>query len=236
MIWPLKIYSKVRNYQNWLQLWSWQKKSKPNQIACPKPCLKVRWSKALSLNQPIPRQDVSSIISQCRHLCWWRILVTHRRCRWHSPDLISDKTSHVQRCIQSLEPIQSPKSTKNLPLPKLRIRRSQEGFISELTEPTKSQNDVTIVNDVIDLCEDDEPEVIAIQDPQSMKKSSNTTSLGFDLSTDPSVVPEATGRPRRNRQPPKRFEDFRTGNTPKTKIFKVSSNFSLIWVHLTFHF
>ena len=145
-----------------------------------------------------------------------------------APNLISYETSHVQRCIQSLEPIQSPKSTKNLPLPKLRIRRNQEGFISELTEPTKSQNDVTFVNDVIDLCEDDEPGVIAIQGPQSTKKSSNTTSLGFDLSTDSSVVPEATGRARRHRQPHKRFQDLRTGNTPKTKIFKVSSNFSLI--------
>ena len=143
-----------------------------------------------------------------------------------APNLISYETSHVQRCIQSLEPIQSPKSTKNLPLPKL--RPSQEGFIPDLTEPTKSQNDVTIVNDVIDLCEDDEPEVIAIQDPQSTKKSSNTTSLGFDLSTDSSVVPEATRRARRHRQPHKRFQDFRAGNTPKTKIFKVSSNFSFI--------
>jgi len=133
------------------------------------------------------------------------------------------KPANPKRCIQSLEPIQSPKSTKNLPSPKLRIRQSQEGFISDLTEPTKSQNDVTIVNDVIDLCEDDEPEVIAIQDPQSTKKSSNTTSLGFELSADPSVVPEATGRPRRHRQPPKRFQDFRTGNTPKTKIFKTPS-------------
>ena len=88
---------------------------------------------------------------------------------------------------------------KNEPLPKLRIRQSREGFISELIESRKSQ---TIVNDVIDICEDDEPEV-----------------------ENPSVVPEVT---RRRRQPPKRFginsEDFRTGNTPR----KVSHNLSII--------
>ena len=131
-----------------------------------------------------------------------------------APNLIPNETSHVQRCVNSLEPIQSPNSMKNEPLPKLRIRQSREGLISELIESRKSK---TIVNDVIDLCDDDEPEV-----------------------ENPSVLPEVTRTSRRRRQPPKRFginsEDFRTGNTPENQIFfadKVRNILSIIRHYLT---
>ena len=135
-----------------------------------------------------------------------------------APNLIPNETSHVQRCVNSLEPIQSPNSMKNEPLPKLRIRQSREGLISELIESRKSK---TIVNDVIDLCDDDEPEV-----------------------ENPSVVPEVTRTSRRRRQLPKRFginaEDFRTRNTrlliSRDNIFfadKVRNNLSIIRHYLT---
>ena len=86
--------------------------------------------------------------------------------------------------------------------------QSQEGFTSE----------------VIDLCVDDEPEVMDIEPPTSKNESLGTTSSGFD---NPLSIHEETRRTRRHRQPPKRFQDFRTGNTPKSKLFKVSTNLAM---------
>ena len=110
------------------------------------------------------------------------------------------------------------------------VRRTQHGLISELgelpplsEEPSRKSrhNDVIPTSDVIDLCDDDEPEV-----------------------ENPSVVPEVTRTSRRRRQLPKRFginaEDFRTRNTrlliSRDSIFfadKVRNNLSIIRHYLT---
>jgi len=129
---------------------------------------------------------------------------------------------HLKRCIQSLEPIQSmapqdvdvpvvqdfqsPNQARKGPLPKLKIKRGQSGLISEMSQDpsTKSKkNDVISVGDVIDLCDDDEVETV----------SASIENLS---------LPEVQRRSLRQHRRPKRFEDYRTGNTPKRKIFKVS--------------
>ena len=134
---------------------------------------------------------------------------------------------HLKRCIQSLEPIQSmapqdvdvpvvpdfqsPNQAKKGPLPKLKIKRGQSGLISEMSQDpsTKSKkNDVISVGDVIDLCDDDEVETV----------SASIENLS---------LPEVQRRSLRQHRRPKRFEDYRTGNTPKRKIFKVSICFSV---------
>lgn len=131
----------------------------------------------------------------------------------------------LKRCIQSLESIQSPKPAKNEPLPKLKIRRNQNGFESELSEdPSKKSRDHDVIpsDDVIDLCDDDGVEVVSIKSAPSKKNSSG----GIH---GPPVDPCSSGgignpirRTLRERHRPKRFEDYRTGNTPKSKLFKVS--------------
>ena len=116
----------------------------------------------------------------------------------------------LKRCIQSLESIQSPKPAKNEPLPKLKIRRNQNGFESELSEdPSKKSRDHDVIpsDDVIDLCDDDGVEVVSIKSAPSKKNSSEGNPIRRTL---------------RERHRPKRFEDYRTGNTPKSKLFKVS--------------
>ena len=98
------------------------------------------------------------------------------------------------------------------------VRRSQHGLMSELSEdPSKKSrhNDVIPTSDVIDLCDDDGVEVVSIQSAPSKKNSSG----GFENTS----LPEPTRRSLRQiRHRPKRFEDYRTGNTPKSKLFKVS--------------
>ena len=129
---------------------------------------------------------------------------------------------HLKRCIQSLESIQSPNPAKNGPLSKIKIRRSQNGWISELSEdPSKKSrhNDVIPTSDVIDLCDDDGVEVVSIQSAPSKKNSSG----GFENTS----LPEPTRRTLRQRHRPKRFEDYRTGNTPKSKLFKVGIDSNL---------
>ena len=133
----------------------------------------------------------------------------------------------MKRCIQSLEPIQSraprdvdvpvvpdfqsPNQAEKGPLPKLKIRRGQSGFISELSQdPSREtrKNDVISDSDVIDLCDDNEVETV----------SASIENLS---------LPEVQRRSLREHRRPKRFEDYRTGNTPKRKIFKVSICFSV---------
>ena len=80
--------------------------------------------------------------------------------------------------------VKSSNLPKNGPLPKLKIRRSQNRLISELSgePPTRTslrKNDVISTSDVIDLCEDDPVEVVSIQQASSKKKSSNMTMLKF---------------------------------------------------------
>ena len=68
----------------------------------------------------------------------------------------------LKRCIQSLESVQSPKPAKNEPLPKLKIRRSQHGWISELpfsgSELYEDHSRESCEQDAIDPCDDDEVE------------------------------------------------------------------------------
>merc|ERR1711917_176387 len=83
--------------------------------------------------------------------------------------------ANPKRCIQSLEPIQSPNPTKKAPLPKLKIRRSENGLISELSEDPQRksrENDVIPISDVIDLCDDDWIEIVSIK-PAPRKKNSS---------------------------------------------------------------
>ena len=122
---------------------------------------------------------------------------------------------HLKRCIQSLEPIQSPNPTKKAPLPKLKIRRSENGLISELSEDPQRksrENDVIPISDVIDLCDDDGVEIVSIKPAPPKKNSSG--GLG-----NPSL---AEDKRKSFREQPRRFEDYRTVNTQKSKIFKVS--------------
>ena len=114
----------------------------------------------------------------------------------------------------------SPKPAKNEPLPKLKIRRNQNGFESELSEdPSKKSRDHDVIpsDDVIDLCDDDGVEVVSIKSAPSKKNSSGENPIRRTL---------------RERHRPKRFEDYRTGNTPKSKLFKVSID--LNWPRMTF--
>ena len=141
----------------------------------------------------------------------------------------------LKRCIQSLESVQSPKPAKNEPLPKLKIRRNHNGFESELSQDRSKKSrdhDVIPSDDVIDLCDDDGVEVVSIKSAPSKKNSSGGI-LG------PPVDPCSSGglgnpirRTLRERHRPKRFEDYRTGNTPKSKLFKVSID--LNWPRMTF--
>ena len=129
----------------------------------------------------------------------------------------------LKRCIQSLEAIQSPNPAKKGPLPKLKIRRSENGLISELSEdPSRKsrENDVIAISDVIDLCDDDGVEVVSIKPAPPKKNSSG--GLG-----NPSLA-EDTRKSLRQRHRSRRFEDYRTGNTPKSKTFKVSIDSLLI--------
>ena len=108
------------------------------------------------------------------------------------------------------------------------VRRTQHGLISELgelpplsEEPSRKSrhNDVIPISDVIDLCDDDGDEVVSIQSAPSKKNASG----GFGNTS----LPEPTRRTLRQRHRPKRFEDYRTGNTPKSKLFKVSIDLHL---------
>ena len=165
----------------------------------PKPCPKVLY-KALSSNQPIPRQDVTPVN--------FSINLGESPISWFCHQWCCD--IRLKRCIQSLESIQSPKPAKNEPLPKLKIRRNQNGFESELSEdPSKKSRDHDVIpsDDVIDLCDDDGVEVVSIKSAPSKKNSSGENPIRRTL---------------RERHRPKRFEDYRTGNTPKSKLFKVS--------------
>ena len=136
---------------------------------------------------------------------------------------------HLKRCIQSLEPIQSPNPAKKGPLPKLKIRRSENGLISELSEDPQRksrENDVIPISDVIDLCDDDGVEIVSIKPAPPKKNSSG----GFGNSS----LAEDTRKSFREHS--RRFDDYRTGNTLKSKIFKVSIDLFLSWPRMTFDF